>query len=146
MQRNNRPVPPGIANGHQHAEAFCLMTYATDDRTLVEVIWNSRDGVTPFGVRSVDGREMTHIDWHRDNYAPDFIPQPGQRVFGDLTRARAERLATERAELWWDHPDYPMSRMFDTKAEAAASLSAEYYGEGNHPAVYVVGPDGTWGE
>jgi len=33
--------------GHRHVEAFCLMHYACDCGHH-EVIWNSRDGVTPF--------------------------------------------------------------------------------------------------
>jgi hypothetical protein len=69
---------------YNHSEAYCLMVYATEDRSEVETIWNSRDGVTPFCIKSRDGSKfMNHIDWHRDMPDPDFVPPYGSRVFID---------------------------------------------------------------
>jgi hypothetical protein len=111
------------ARGHRHAEAFCLMTYRTEDGAEIERIWNSRDGVTPFIVSSRDGREMRHVEWSRDEYLPDRQPQAGERIFVDLTPEIAERHARERVERYWDDPEYPMSRMCATKDEAIATLA-----------------------
>ena len=33
---------------YKHAEAFCLMKYRCEKCGQAEVVWNSRDGVTPF--------------------------------------------------------------------------------------------------
>jgi len=70
---------------HIHKEAFCLMTYAADDGSETETLWNSRDGVTPFGISSVSGKSMHHVDWQEDKYCPDFVPPPGMRIFVDAT-------------------------------------------------------------
>ncbi len=141
---NVRPTPPGIAHGHRHAEAFCLMWYATDDRMLREIIWNSRDGVTPFIVPSIDGREMTHIDWHLDRYAADHQPRPGQRVFIDLPREVAERFAREQVERYWEHPEYPMRERFASREDAIAHLAEYIYGDGHQPHLATVQADGSY--
>jgi len=64
---------------HNHVEAFKLMQYA-DKLGNVEILWNSRDGVTPFGITSRAGREMFHINWQQDRYVPDHIPNVGDRI------------------------------------------------------------------
>ena len=112
----------------QHGEAFCLMTYVSDDGTVGELLWNSRDGVTPFCISSRDGVELTHVDWQGDIYAPNFRPPPGMRVFVDMTQELADKAARERVEDWWDHPEYPMSSRYATKEEAAAALASDYVG------------------
>jgi hypothetical protein len=43
----------------QHKEAFMLMRYVSDGGTDEKLIWNSRDGVTPFQVH-IDGLRYTH--------------------------------------------------------------------------------------
>lgn len=69
-----------------HAEAFKLMKYQTDDGSEWEIIWNSRDGVTPFCVESRGGKEMTHVNWDQDVITPiDYKPAPGTRMFVDAT-------------------------------------------------------------
>lgn len=95
------------ANGYNHAEAFKLMKYASDGDggtdPLVERIWNSRDGVTPFVVSNhPDTRkrfglvEMRHVDWGQDRIEP-FWPhvglRVGDRIFVDMTKERARELA-----------------------------------------------------
>jgi hypothetical protein len=113
---------------YQHGEAFCLMTYVSDDGQTGELIWNSRDGVTPFVVTSRDGVEMTHADWHLDVRVPDFRPPPGMRMFVDMNDERALQVARARVEEWWDHPDYPMSARWTTREAAIADLAAEFVG------------------
>ena len=120
---------------HVHGEAFNLMVYVSDDGQTGELIWNSRDGVTPFIVHSRDGVEMTHVDWQSDVYAPRFRPPPGMRIFVDMTQEMAMKAALERVEDWWDHPDYPMHKRYSSKGEAAAALAVDYYGDGHNPTI-----------
>jgi hypothetical protein len=68
--------------GYQHAEAFCLMTYRSDDGTEEEVVWNSRDGVTPLVITLLSGQKATHVNWSADRPHPDHKPQHGERYFG----------------------------------------------------------------
>ena len=76
-----------------HAEAFKLMKYRTDDGLEWEIIWNSRDGVTPFVVESKTGKEMAHVDWDQDAIVPiNYKPTPGTRMFVDAT----EKLLREK--------------------------------------------------
>ena len=79
------------------------MCYAADDQVETETLCNSRNGVTPFVIRSMNGSEMTHIDWQGDSREPWHIPHVGTRVFMDATiedvrTPLAEALANERAQ------------------------------------------------
>lgn len=47
--------------GHQHPEAFALMQYTSKSSGITEIVWNSRDGVTPFGILMRDGTEGKHV-------------------------------------------------------------------------------------
>lgn len=89
--------------GHRHAEAFCLMWYGCVCGHR-ERIWNSRDGVTPFGLAcpSCDDNGIAlhkrdgglyHIAFGSDTYAPSHKPHDGQRIWVDMTRERATALA-----------------------------------------------------
>lgn len=69
------------------------MTYRSDDDTESEVIWNSRDGVTPFVITLRSGKPATHVDWRADRRVPDYQPKPDDRIFVDLTRERAKKYA-----------------------------------------------------
>ena len=106
-----------MPDGYAHGEAFMHMKYRTDDGRVVEEVWNSRDGVTPF-VISIEGRQATHIDWQRDRRDPLYIPSVGERIFITLCRKRMEDLAWKKVDLFWDHPEYPMSGRFASKQEA----------------------------
>lgn len=63
------------------------MTYASRCQRVVETLWNSRDGVTPFVVFSRGGTEMTHVNWRRDWRDPGHVPEVGDRIFVDATLA-----------------------------------------------------------
>jgi hypothetical protein len=89
-----------VTDTYQHAEAYCLMTYRSDDGTEEEIIWNSRDGVTPFVISLRSGKTAQHVDWHRDRRAPDHQPRPGDRMFVDLTEERARELAKRNRRQW----------------------------------------------
>jgi hypothetical protein len=75
---------------YNHGEAFCLMQYLCDTCGVIEILWNSRDGVTPFmiGCRKCPGL-MQHIDWHGDVCAPSHVLKSGDRYFADETVERA---------------------------------------------------------
>jgi hypothetical protein len=85
------------ANGHQHVEAFMLMQYGCKACRFVEIIWNSRDGVTPFAITCRQcGAAATHIRWNEDEYAPSRLPSPGERVFRDGSPMEAEEIVRRR--------------------------------------------------
>jgi hypothetical protein len=107
---------------YQHAEAFCLMKYATDDGSEVEWLWNSRDGVTPFIIRSRTGNEMHHVDFALDRCLPNYQPLATERMFIDLTTERAEAFARRRIERYWTDPEYPMSQTFESEEQALSEL------------------------
>lgn len=58
---------------YKHAEAYCLMTYACTNIKCnhLEKIWNSRDGVTPFGCQCPSCGQATLM-----HYVRGFIADP----------------------------------------------------------------------
>lgn len=93
-------MSPGI---FVQPEGFKLMQYQCDALHR-EVVWNSRNGVTPFGIGCrFCSRIAQHVRWNQDIYAPEFNPPKGQRYFRDglpeeaaaIIRARIERMRDE---------------------------------------------------
>lgn len=82
----------------EHKEAFCLMWYACKCGHR-ERIWNSRDGVTPFGCNcpSCTGT-MSHVEWQADAPAPNHKLTVGQRYWRDGTPDEAEAIMRRRIE------------------------------------------------
>lgn len=96
--------------GHVHAEAFCLMWYACRDCGAKERIWNSRDGVTPFGMScaSCGSSDMLHEHWGLDVYAPEHKLRDGQRFWRDGTAEEAIAFTEYRADRFRaTHPISP---------------------------------------
>lgn len=86
----------------QHAEAFCLMKYKCRNDHL-EVVWNSRDGVTPMFIDCASCPEETsHFHWSEDVRTPEHIPHIGQRYFRDGTYEEALHIARQR---YSDNPE-----------------------------------------
>lgn len=87
---------------YNHAEAFCLMHYVGDVSGRAEVLWNSRDGVTPFVIVSNWGgrteEPMAHRVFSMDRRVPTYVPPVGSRIFVDLTPERARERARLTAE------------------------------------------------
>lgn len=98
-------------SSHVHAEAFALMQYECKKCHAVELIWNSRDGVTPFGVDCRQcGGEAMHARWSEDKYEPNYTPPLGSRMFVDLTAEAAKEHALFNAKRFWNDPALPASK------------------------------------
>jgi hypothetical protein len=104
---------------YNHAEAFCLMQYRCEKCGSTETLWNSRDGVTPFIVacRKCKGH-MQHINWHQDKRVLDYFPEPGMRIFTDLTKQIANIEYRVLVNKLWNVGDYPLKKSFKTKEDA----------------------------
>lgn len=126
---------------YNHAEAFCLMTYREDRGTEEEVIWNSRDGVTPFVITLRSGKTATHVDWRNDRCVPDYQPPIGSRIFIDLTPERAREIATRNVDKWLASPKYRTELLdtYGTREAAIADQIASFTEHGPAPDLIVVG-------
>jgi len=100
-----------IAKGQKHVEAFCLMRYECAGLKVEgglrgarpkgcghhEIIWNSRDGVTPFITQCPScGGDLLHAYFASDKYALDHKPHRGQRIWRDGTLAEWEKVFLAR--------------------------------------------------
>lgn len=154
----------GVPFKARYGEAFAYMKYVNDASGRVEWLWNSRDGVTPFGIDDPlcppadrdafrahlaapgpdaeprrDPAVMSHADWHEDVFLPNFIPTEGTRIFMS----------------WSEAPDYHKAKMaaaFEAYVEshradmgdeqAAKMLYGEPFGyEPEAPTVVIVSKD-----
>ena len=71
---------------YNYAEAFCLMEYWCCACKTREIIWNSRDGLTPFQIRCRQcGNTMVHRDFRSDVCIPNYVPFKGNRIFVGCT-------------------------------------------------------------
>jgi len=123
------------ARKYNHGEAFCLMTYQSRDGSAREVLWNSRDGVTPFIISSRDGTGMEHIDWHRDKPVPDYKPPVGSRIFVDAT----EELVRPSLEKYIDRIFHDCEGGYwKTREEAYAALLPDWLKPGSPWIVEVL--------
>lgn len=130
----------GIKSKYRHGEAFCLMEYRCEKEPIHrEIIWNSRDGVTPFlvGCRLCKSL-MQHVNWQSDKPEPTYLPHVGQRMFVDLSEERALKLAQQQVESLWEHPEYPMKSEFENKQQAILTLVKEYLSKKGQPDAIVV--------
>lgn len=89
---------------YRHREAYCLMWYACRCGHR-ERIWNSRDGVTPFGGilctscgggSRVDNPGLAHDDFHLDECVHNHRLVVGQRFFRDGTAEDALAIIEQR--------------------------------------------------
>lgn len=132
---------------HKYIEAFCLLRYETEDGAEVELLWNSRDGVTPPVINSREGAEMRLVGPHE--YAPDHTPEVGDRIFVDLTPQRARVLAAQFIEKMLDPNLKPLMGMsgremlesaYGSREEAVADTANKALADndGHTPDILVV--------
>jgi hypothetical protein len=123
---------PSTSTGHFHTEAFCLMWYACECGHR-ERIWNSRDGVTAFGLvcPSCTEPKLHHVNWNLDQYAPNHVPAVGQRVWIDLTRERARTIAQrtiDRVAQSKQVPAHDLERITDAVFNSGDAPDLVVYG------------------
>jgi len=88
---------------YKHREAFCLMQYQCDTCGHRELAWNSRDGVTPFGIGCPScGNSLTHTNFHEDNPSPNHVPHSGQIVFRNGTVEESIAIVKSRMDYMKD--------------------------------------------
>ena len=122
-----RPTPPAIAAGHNHAEAFNLMTYTCDQCNGQHRAWNSRDGVTPFILIArcpICQGDLTHRVWGLDQYAPDHVPEVGQLIFIDIPPE------LKPAAARFKHAQFVAAGFSDDMPDNILELLAEEFEEG----------------
>lgn len=122
----------------RHPEAFCLMEYHCQACGNIEIVWNSRDGVTPFIIDcpKCDG-EAQHDNWNKDKRSPFHNLQPGQRYFVDCSKEEFIEAKRQMVEEYWEGKDGapPMKEMFESKAQAVEELSKDF--EPGQPTIKV---------
>lgn len=125
---------------HRHGEAFMLMKYQADDGSESEIVWNSRDGVTPFVITLRSGKQARHVEWRNDVYHPEHKPVPGDRIFVDLTMARAEELALANARRYFEDAELAAiaRERWATPEEMAKEMAVEAFGDGHAPDLIEV--------
>jgi hypothetical protein len=119
-------------------EGLCLMWYKCKECDKEEQIWNSRPRVTPFSI-SCSGENckghMIHILWEQDEYLPNYLPSPGERIFIDWSKETAEKEYTEYIEKIWED----LSKRFTTKTEALEALMDSWrFGQ---PTIFTLKPN-----
>lgn len=99
----------GLDRWLKHAEksrqlertAYPLMIYKCSSCLHMEIIWNSRDAVTPFFVECsrCDELKMSHTAWEQDSsVGVEYVPDDNTRVFVDMTLERADQHLEEFVE------------------------------------------------
>ena len=122
-----------VMKKYNHGEAFKVMEYECDDCGQSEMIWNSRDGVTPMFLSSCltcgDGK-VAHVNWKDDRFDPNHIPQPGERVWIDMPDEL--RLPVARAQLAAFDREAPLSKELDpVERESIIKGMAEHFPQGS---------------
>lgn len=116
---------PGQENGMTHAEAYCRMEYKNRVTGQIVVIWNSRDGVTPF-CAGIDGVEHQHVNFALDQFQRYWVPEVGDYIFIDCDHDTWKAQEKEHIERDWDHPEYPISKMGLTKEATLVEFMKEF--------------------
>lgn len=115
-----------------HAEAFCLMQYKCEACGLTEMLYNSRDGVTPFIIRCVRcGGEAQHVNWKQDFRILNL------RVFINMTEERAREIAEARLShsACGVEPPAKGTPEYD---KLVNSIAADIYRDGTTPDIVLL--------
>ena len=127
-----------------HGEAFRLMHYRCEKNPLhLEIIWNSRDGVTPFVITCRQcGSASQHVEWSRDEFAPDYATylKIGDRYFRNGRAAEARGFMRERIRRFAEQGLTP-EQVGTTEEELMASVEDGYEFQSGWPMLVTVGTD-----
>lgn len=111
---------------YNHTEAFCVMSYRCEKCKYNELLWNSRDGVTPFIINCTKcNGMMQHVCWEKDRCIPNFKPFKGMRIFIDLTKTEWKAYVKKMINRQWNTLS-PMSKSFKNKKEAFKHLTKKF--------------------
>jgi len=92
-----------VLQRHRHPEAFMLLRYESPNKQVIEHVWNSRDGVTPFGIFARDGKTLLYcINLMAWVYQPEYRPQPGDRIFVSHTAETVWQVSERNVLRHWD--------------------------------------------
>lgn len=93
-----------------------------EDGSESEVLWNSRDGQVPIEIKSAKtGRPMTRV-MQNDAFEPGYVPKVGERIFVDITEARARMFAARRLELAEQTNPAELHAQFASRQEALQTI------------------------
>jgi hypothetical protein len=127
---------------HKYNEAYCLMTYRAADG-YEEYIWNSRDGVAPFGYADPEHGDMRHVDWHKDQRKVAHVPEVGDFIWVDLSYQRAYEHRLGHVSVNWGEMQHdPFFEGMDIQQAAATLAKGDVeYGGGGAPHLTYVTPE-----
>lgn len=133
-KKGKQPELEETDSKYSHTEAFCLMTYQYESCKRIEIIWNSRDGVTPFIILcKFCGGEATHIKWEEDACIPDHIPQVGDRIFIDTPKKIAALFARMRLQAFENLEHPPPKAGTPEREKLEESIIEDLYQDGKSP-------------
>lgn len=120
------------------------MHYCSENNTEIEFVWNSRDGVAPIFVVSREGKtQLRHTGGLLDQYAPDHVPQIGDRIFVNATPALLVSAVREYVNQHWDQPEGAFNPWRDeqfsglTRSEVIGLTLSRWVGDGSRPHLAV---------
>lgn len=100
-----------------------LLTYATEDGSETEVLWNTRVGFVPIEIQSAASGELMRLT-EVGEINPSYVPDVGARVIVDMNEQRARVLAAqylaEAMDILESRKD--LEQLFSTREEALQSF------------------------
>ena len=121
-----------------YRKAYCLMKYQSEDQVITEILWNSRDGVTPFIIPAKDGEtRLQHVEFEKDELAIWHVPAIGSRIFKDQPFEVWIEKEIQRTRRFWDHPDFAhLVAQYQTPEKLVIASAGEF--RKGQPCVEVV--------
>lgn len=121
--------------GYKHKEAFAVMNYECECGHR-ELIWNSRDGVTPFTVPCPvckDAMGLCHVNFNMDKVAILYQVPKNSRYFASMTIEQARTLAAKNVDCL-----ISIGRIRETERnQRIREFTTDYYQNGESPILLV---------
>lgn len=124
--KSRRRVEEHEVSEMNYKTAYCLMIYKCSHCKHMEILWNSRDGVTPFTVdcRCCKELSMQHILWNEDTLVGEsYAPLENMRIFINLTKEKIRQHIIKNKKQY---------QHIDANFE---SIVTELYGNGDAPDI-----------